>query len=351
MKIHILYKFREGPWGGGNQFLKALRDYLKKHDLYEEDFDKADAVLFSGFPFQTEYYFKKLFRFKRKNPSKLVIYRRDGPISLIRGKDEVLDKILTLFSSIVADGIIFQTEWSRGKNQKLFGMKSQNEAVIFNAPDNTIFNRKGKAPRKEKIKLIATSWSSHWRKGFKVYQYLDEHLDFSKYEMTFVGNSPVEFKNIIHKEPVDSKKLASIIKEHDLFITASKTDPCSNSLIEALSCGLPAVVYNDGGHPELVGKGGEVFNDNEEALKKIELVAKNYKDYQANLSAFKFERAGKEYVDFIKGIFDSAEKNEYNTKQMTLDRKIKFAYMKARVLAWKLKGILEFLMKKVQGKV
>ena len=29
MKIHILHEFIGGAWGGGNQFLKALREYLK----------------------------------------------------------------------------------------------------------------------------------------------------------------------------------------------------------------------------------------------------------------------------------------------------------------------------------
>ena len=30
MKIHILHEFIGGAWGGGNQFLKALREYLKE---------------------------------------------------------------------------------------------------------------------------------------------------------------------------------------------------------------------------------------------------------------------------------------------------------------------------------
>jgi glycosyltransferase involved in cell wall biosynthesis len=346
MKIHILYEFQDGPWGGGNQFLKALRAYLRKNDLYADSPAAADAILLSGYPFRKEVYFTQLFKLKKKHPNKLIIYRRDGPISLIRGKDEFLDKILTVFSRILADGIIFQTEWSREKNQNLFGMKAENEAVIFNAPDNSIFN-KGKESKDGKVKIIATSWSSHWRKGFKVYQYLDEHLDFSKYEMAFVGNSPIEFKNIIHHEPVDSKKLGDMLRQHDIFITASKTDPCSNSLIEALSCGLPAVVRNDGGHPELIGKGGEVFNSEEECIKQIEVVSKNYKHYQANLPEFPFEKAGGHYVKFIEGIFQAASQKKYTPKHITFARRFQFAYMRMRVSMWKLKGIFEFLIKKI----
>ena len=37
MKFHILFEFREGPWGGGgNQFLKALRGEFKSQNIYEE---------------------------------------------------------------------------------------------------------------------------------------------------------------------------------------------------------------------------------------------------------------------------------------------------------------------------
>ena len=33
MKVHILTEFIDGPWGGGNQFQKALRNQLIKKKL------------------------------------------------------------------------------------------------------------------------------------------------------------------------------------------------------------------------------------------------------------------------------------------------------------------------------
>lgn len=159
---------------------------------------------------------------------------------------------MVIFNKLFVDGIIFQSNWRKKNNKKYFGISTKYETVVRNAPDNKIFNKVGKKVfnPKEKIKLIATSWSSNWRKGFDIYKFLDENLDFSKYEMTFVGNSPIIFKNIKWIKPVPSKKLAEILKQNDVYITASQNDPCSNSLIEALSCGVPAVALNDGGHPE-----------------------------------------------------------------------------------------------------
>ena len=48
MKIHILYLFKDGPWGGGNQFLKALRNEFIKMNFYEEIPEKADVILFNS---------------------------------------------------------------------------------------------------------------------------------------------------------------------------------------------------------------------------------------------------------------------------------------------------------------
>ena len=37
MKLHFLFDFKEGPWGGGNQFLKALRNYFREKGIYSEN--------------------------------------------------------------------------------------------------------------------------------------------------------------------------------------------------------------------------------------------------------------------------------------------------------------------------
>ena len=50
MKIHILYPFEQGVFGGGNQFLKALRGYFISRQCYEEKADAADAIVFNSYP-------------------------------------------------------------------------------------------------------------------------------------------------------------------------------------------------------------------------------------------------------------------------------------------------------------
>ncbi len=301
MKINIYFPFTDGPFGGGNQFLKALRNYLKKTAEYEEMPENADIILFNS-----HHNVSELIKLKRKYPQKIFIHRIDGPVFLIRNDNRILDKLIYTFNDKIADASIFQSEWSKIKNYELGIKKKQFETIILNAPDSEIFNKKEKLKFKSggKTKIIATSWASNINKGFETYAFLDENLDFTKYEMTFCGNSPVKFKNIKHIKPLPSKELAKILKKHDIFITASKNDPCSNALIEAMHCGLPAIGLNDGGHPQIMGKGGLTFNDNNEIIEKIKTVTENYSDFQNNIKLPDMNETGQKYFEFMQKVYD-----------------------------------------------
>jgi len=48
LKVNILFELQDGPIGGGNQFLKAVRDYFREETVYEDDSDKADVILFNS---------------------------------------------------------------------------------------------------------------------------------------------------------------------------------------------------------------------------------------------------------------------------------------------------------------
>jgi len=312
MKIHILYSFQSGPWGGGNQFLKALKKELERIGVYTEKKENADVILFNS-----HHFFNDVFKFKKRFPNKIFVHRIDGPLGLYRGKDKIIDKIIFKFNNLVADGTVFQSHWSKKQNQNLYNNKNTYETVAYNAPDGTIFNKQNKRPFKSegKVRLIAISWSDNIKKGFDTYKHLDENLDFSKYEMTFVGNSPLKFQNIKHIKAVPSNELANVLKSYDIYITASQKDPCSNSLIEALSSGLPAVVLNDGGHPELVQQGGEVFDNKNEIIGKIDKIANNYPYYQSKIPEFSIQKTAEEYYNFVEDIFHN---KEYRKKKVTL---------------------------------
>lgn len=299
LRVHILFEFQDGPWGGGNQFLKALKNEFRRMAVYEYDANNADVILFNSHHLieQAEY-------LKKEYPEKAFIHRVDGPVQIVRGFDEGIDDKIFNANKIIADGTIFQSNWVKSESVKLGLDIKKDYAVIINAPDETIFYRvDNRLNPSERIKLIATSWSGNVRKGFDVYEWLDDNLDFDKYEMTFIGNSSVSFKRIIHKQPMNSHELSEELKKRHIYITASKHEPCSNALIEAMHCGLPALAYNNGGNPDIVGKGGELFLNNAEIIEKLDLISDNYEFYKDNINLPKIGQVAALYYNFMKRVY------------------------------------------------
>lgn len=346
MKIHILFEFQAGSSGGGNQFLKALKNYFVKQQCYVESCKEADIILFNSYQ-----YIPDLIQVKRAFPNKLFIHRIDGPIRLYNHIKDQRDFVTNYANKFIADGTIFQSDWSRIQNLKMGLSSNKYETTILNAPNSSIFNPKlhKKFDPNSKVKIIATSWSANWKKGFVVYQWLDNHIDFNQFQMTFIGNSPIQFNNIIHKNPMSSEDLAKELLDHDIFITASQKDPCSNSLIEALHCGLPAIVLKDGGHPEITQNGGETFNNPDEILSLLIKIKTSYEKYQNNIKLPTMNEVGADYYLFMKQIYADHITNNYKSKQFCIFNQMrlqqillfwklwdKYSRIKQKVLSWKI---------------
>ena len=316
MKINILFNFSDGPAGGGNQFLRSLREYFRLINIYQEDCGSADVMLFNS-----HHCIDKAAELKSKNHDMVFIHRVDGPMSVYNKANDKRDKLVFAANNFIADATVFQSEWSKRENQKLGLKNKEHDTVITNAPDPLIFNREGKVPfnTHRRIRLIATSWSSNWKKGFKDYKWLDENLDFSQYEMVFVGNSPIAFNNIKHIQPLSSAQLASELKKSDIFLTASQYESCSNSLIEAMHCGLPSVGLNSGGNPAIVDKAGEIFNNIREVPGLLRKISLNYTEYQSNIANPTIDEIGKQYYDFISFVFHDCNSKPQRSKNSVQD--------------------------------
>ena len=322
MKIFIMYAFKDGPHGGVNQFLKALKTYFEHKGIYTDVLSDADIVLFNSSNAT-----KEVLEAKKVYPGKLFVQRIDGPGRLYNDKHDYRDIIVNTMNLLLADATVFQSNFSREANYRMGLTHNRYETTIINAPNEDIFNCNGKTPfdRNRKIRLIASSWSSNWNKGFKTYQYLDKNLNFDKYEMFFVGNSPVPFQNIHVVEPLRSDKLADKLRDCDIYITASKKDPCSNALIEALFCGLPAVVLNDGGHPEIVGACGRTFSYDEEIPRLLDDIVENYDKCVSKKLLLGMEQTGDLYYNFIKTVYNDFQKGNYICKTINI---LKISWMR-----------------------
>jgi glycosyltransferase involved in cell wall biosynthesis len=280
--VAIFHDFVPPPYGGGNQFLWGLRRELERRRWRVENNTVSRvtrACLYNSFNFD----FERLRAFRRDGCR--MVHRVDGPIAAYRGVDEGLDQRIWQINHDLAGATVFQSEYSRRKHQEM-GLSFRSPSVIRNAADPAIFNADDRSPflAGPRIRLIASSWSSNPNKGAAVYTWLDQHLDFARFEFTFLGRSPAAFTNIRTIPPLASAGVAAELRAHDIFVIASRNEPCSNALIEALSCGLPVVYLDSGSHGELVGGAGLPFQSADEVPDRLERVARDHAAFAARVA-------------------------------------------------------------------
>lgn len=294
MKVHFIFQFKQGPAGGGNNFLKNLKQQFIADNLYADDPAQADYFLFNS-----HHFIDDVIKYKKLYPEKTFIHRIDGPMKLYNNNKDTRDDSVNLANKYFADATIFQSLYSKESNTCTKAVDKTCVTIIPNAANAAVFGFENiKINPQQKIKLISSSWSTNVKKGFDTYKYLDETLDFNKFEYHFIGNSPYEFKNIKSFPAQDAKELATSLQNSHIYITASLNDSCSNSLIEAASTGLPVLAIDSGGNPELIHHKGLTFNHNNEIKEKLDLIIKDYPAY-AEKYPISFDLVYNQYKEFI----------------------------------------------------
>jgi len=282
MKVSIGSKIIEGPWGGGNLFVKNFSKYLINlgheviFDLSDSDIDlvlltdprsrKESSSTFNHIDIEN---YKKFV-----NPN-IVVVQRINECDERKGTD-FINKFY-LEASETSDHVVFVSSWLRRIYLDL-GMDKKKTSVILAGANKEIFNNENSSywNRKDKLKLVTHHWSNHLNKGFEDYKEIDNMLSSKKWsnllEFTYIGNFNENFKieNINLLPPLDGESLASEIKKHHVYITASINEPSGNHHIEAAQCGLPIIYKNSGGIPEYCnGFGYEFENNLEEVISKV----------------------------------------------------------------------------------
>ncbi|MCL4268010.1 MAG: glycosyltransferase [Anaerolineales bacterium] len=295
--LSIFHEFEPPPNGGAHQFLHAFWKEATARGLRVENNTISHATracLLNSFNFKE----RRLLQLMRN--SVLYVHRVDGPVDVYRGRNDGVDRGIFAVNKKIADKTIFQSHYSLEKHLEL-GMEFKNPVVIMNAADPEIFRSQGRMAfsRERKTRLVAASWSDNINKGAMIYKWMDEHLDWDRFEMVFVGRSPIVFNNISMIPAVDSFHMADLFRHHDVYITASKNDPCSNSLIEALTCGLPAVYLQSGGHPEIVQRAGLGFEVAEQIPEVLDKVIDSYEVFQSLISIPSIEEVSQKYLEVL----------------------------------------------------
>jgi len=240
----------------------------------------------------------ELFSAKSKEFPVRMIHRIDGPVTFYRGEGADEDDRIFSLNNRLAAATVFQSAFSCRKSAEL-GYNAVSPVIIHNAVDEALFYPAARVPLSSarKIRLISSAWSDNPRKGGPFYKWLDENLDWDRFEYTFVGRVKQRFTHIDHIEAQGSKGLADLLRRHDIYITASRHEPCSNALLEALACGLPALYRNDGGNPELVGYGGLPFDDERDVLPRLDRLVAGHDSFQAMISIRSMDEIAGKYIE------------------------------------------------------
>jgi glycosyltransferase involved in cell wall biosynthesis len=292
----IPYEFRRSPYGGSNQFLTALREEFRRRGLRVSDgsFGRATrACLLHSYLVDVD-------RLAAAIPGNCrVVHRVDGPIQLYRGADDGADRKIVTINSALAQATVFQSQWSFEAHRKL-GIELRDPAVIHNAVDPTIFHPPAERSRSPRVRVIATSWSDNPRKGAATVAALAGAADSRRFEFTFVGRAPAPLEGVRQIEPLPSRELAEVLRAHDAYVAPSVDEPCSNALLEALACGLPALYRRSGSHGELVGEAGLGFDDDDHAGEQLEQLARELDERRGEIRTSTLAEVTDRYLEVLR---------------------------------------------------
>ena len=300
--LALFHELAPPPAGGGHQFLRALVGELAGRGM-EVELNRISggtpACLFNSFNFD----FARLRRFAREECR--MVHRVDGPIGTYRGFDDGTDRRIAKINGELADATVFQSRFSLQRHAEL-GLELRDPVVIPNAVDPAIFHPpEAREPLDgRKVRVIASSWSVNPRKGAETLAWLDRHLDRERYEMTYLGHAPLPFEWIRAIGPLGSEEVAAELRRHDVYVAASRDDPCSNALLEALACGLPAAYLESGGHPELVGEGGLPFRSDEELQDVLDRLLAGLDVFRAAIATPSISSVADRYAEVLGLLWD-----------------------------------------------
>jgi glycosyltransferase involved in cell wall biosynthesis len=269
MKILMNRKPVEGPWGGGNLFVKAFHQHGKHfgHKIVNEFSDDIDLIFMQD-PRYSELgiSINEIIKYKNWKPTTKVVHRVNECDARKNTND--VDHLLRECSKFT-DKTIFVSNWMK-EYHTTRGWLCGDTDVVINGVDHNIF-KPGEKIQNKKVNIVAHHWSNNFMKGFDVYQKIDEFVGSNQdFTFTYIGRQNGTFKNTKIVDPLFGAELGDELGRYDLYISASRHDPGPNHILESLACKIPTYVHKDGGGcVEFAGE-DMCFSDFDDLLKIIQ---------------------------------------------------------------------------------
>jgi glycosyltransferase involved in cell wall biosynthesis len=319
IKIFFGYKHTQDPWGGANNFIRALfglsgdDNFIVHHDINS----KSDILFFSQLScgpgnveigMKKNYHFSDIKRLKEKSSAKLVVRAvnlnvNSSRLSLSSFASYVKDGLLADINAIrlvnLADFVIFQSEFQKSFFKK-WGYIGKNNTVIHNGA-SAVFNNNNFSIGQAHDPLRLVSNSNF--KAFKRHEIVARMSLIPGVSVIHMG----KWSDKIKKHRVDTRgtlthgEIADIYKNSDYLLHPAVNDPCPNSVIEALRFGLPVVYSSQKGSSEEIVRGNGIPIDENNLEKTIRSAEEIFLSLKKKLSNdrgyYSIERAVSMYAE------------------------------------------------------
>ena len=272
--------WRRGPYGGGNQWLGQIAPYLERcgYRTVSKLDSGVDCVLgtHAGLGGGLSIPYDEVLRAKEKNP-RLRCIQRINDNDIRKGTTE-MDRYLADCNR-AADHTVFVSEWLRDYHAERWFDPSRPHSVIYNGADPSVFHPIGSRSWKprEPLRLVTHHWSDNPAKGFPVYEAVDAAIADGKLpgvELWIVGRWPtgIRWRSARTFPACSGHRLAALLRECHIAITASRYEPGAMHPAEAMQCGLPLLYTSDTGGTVELGRRfgvllGEDFTESLDALR------------------------------------------------------------------------------------
>ncbi len=133
------------------------------------------------------------------------------------------------------------------------------DTAFFKPGDPTEARNALRLPTDRKLLLFAGANIQDARKGFAYFQEAMRHPGLAGTEVMILGKGKAEsFENMPVKvhflgKISDPNQMVQAYNAADLLVTPSLEDNLPNTIMEAMACGTPAVGFDTGGIPEMIG--------------------------------------------------------------------------------------------------
>jgi len=277
MKVFINRKPVDGPWGGGNLFVKAFYEHSKEigYEIIENPISEKPDLIFLQSPNSSSncnFSIKDAITIKRYFPN-IEIVLRVNECDARKGTSGVDDFWIECSKHV--DKTIFVSNWMMDYFIAK-GWKCSKNYVLYNGVNLEHFKPREKIEN-GKVNIVTHHWSNNRLKGFDIYESIDRFVGENKnFTFTYIGRHLGTFKNTNTIDPLFGIELGKELSKYDVYISDSKFDPGPNHILESLACNIPTFVCKDGGGSVELAGNNNVFN-NFKDLKKA-LVSKNFKN-------------------------------------------------------------------------